>query len=404
MKSKAIFSLALAAPAAALAQAPQQVVRPPIAQYWMSVETGAGMSMPGMGGLGSMMSGMMGGGQQSGRKMYLQLGSQQANPSPSAEHAIPAGLDMGPALPLVTPARPKPEPRAREDGMPENYEPKGRMLIYWGCGEAVRAGQPLIIDFAKMSAGQAPRMTSRRVSIPNPPRGKTYGEWPNEKDGKAVPASASLRGDHLVKGNYSPEIRFALGEAHDFMEPVALTSSGTTVRWKAIPHATGYFATLFGSAQQDEVVMWSSSEVQEMGGMLMSYVPPGEVARLVREKVVLAPSVTECIVPAEVAKKAGGAPYFNFIAYGPEANFVHPPRPSDPKVPWQQEWTAKARFKSTGALMLGDAAGGRDSAAQRDAAPPASQGEASQSTQREAPAAPDPVQEGIKALRGIFGR
>ena len=35
-------------PAAALAQSEKQVVKPPIAQYWMSVETAAGMSMPGM--------------------------------------------------------------------------------------------------------------------------------------------------------------------------------------------------------------------------------------------------------------------------------------------------------------------------------------------------------------------
>jgi hypothetical protein len=25
------------------------------------------------------------------------------------------------------------------------------MLIYWGCGEAVRAGQPVIINFASMN-------------------------------------------------------------------------------------------------------------------------------------------------------------------------------------------------------------------------------------------------------------
>mgnify|MGYP006211387675 CR=1 FL=1 len=60
------------------------------------------------------------------------------------------------------------------------------------------------------------------------------------------------------------------------------------------------------------------------------------------------------------------------------------------------------RFKSTGALLLGEA-GERGRAAQQEREP-APQGEASQSTQREAPAAPDPVQEGIKALRGIFGR
>jgi hypothetical protein len=70
-----------AAPALALAQ--QQVVKPPIAQYWMSVETAAGMSMPGMGAMGSMMAGAMGAQAQSGKRIVLQLGSQPPSPSSS---------------------------------------------------------------------------------------------------------------------------------------------------------------------------------------------------------------------------------------------------------------------------------------------------------------------------------
>lgn len=168
------------------------------------------------------------------------------------------------------------------------------------------------------------------------------------------------------------------------------------MRWNRLPTATGYFATVFGAEERDEVVFWSSSEVQEMGGMLMDYVPPPDVARLVREKVVLAPSVTECTVPAEVVKKAGGSPFFGFIAYGPEANFAQPPRPGDPKQPWEPLWTAKVRFKSTASLVLGEA-----SRAER-----ASRPQAEPKAEREAPpaAAPDPVQEGIRTLRGIFGR
>src|SRR5690349_22577376 len=109
-----------------LAYGQQQVVRPPIAQYWMSVETAAGMSMPGMGGMGGVLGSVMGGGQASGgRRMHLQLGSQQsASGTPRAEHAIPAGLNMGASLPLITPQRIKPE-RA-ESGMPGQMEkPKG---------------------------------------------------------------------------------------------------------------------------------------------------------------------------------------------------------------------------------------------------------------------------------------
>jgi hypothetical protein len=141
-----------------------------------------------------------------------------------------------------------------------------------------------------------------------------------------------------------------------------------------------------------------------MGGMLMDYVPPSEVARLVREKVVLPASTTECAVPAEVVKRSGGTPFLNFIAYGPEANFAQPPRPQDPKQAWEPLWTAKVRFKSTASTLLGDAggAGGRRPARAEQA--PAEAGEAQTAEPAQKPAAPDPVKEGVNILRGIFGR
>ncbi len=393
-----IAFIVAAAPALALAQ--QQVVKAPIAQYWMSVETAAGMSMPGMGAMGSMMGGAMGAQAQSGRRIVLQLGSQQAaSGEPRAAHDIPTVMNMGPQLPLRTPRR---EPAGRpERDLPEGVEkPKGRMLLYWGCGESVRPGQPVVIDFARLAEGQAPAgMTSRRIAGQAGPafgRNRSYGDWPNPEDAKTVPANSSLRGDHAIRGNYSPEIRFALGERQDFMERVELAASGNTLRWKALPTATGYFATLFG-AEGSDVVFWSSSEAQEMGGALMDYVPPAEVARLVRERVVLAPATTECVVPGEVVKKTG-TPFLNFIAYGEEANFAQPPRPQDPKVAWEPQWTVKVRFKSTASLLLGEGGGEREQRAQPQSEPQSPQ------QQQSKPAAAPGVKEGVELLRGIFGR
>ena len=411
---KAAVAAVLALPAFALAQ--QQVVKPPVANYWVNVETAAGMSMPGMGGMGGFMSGMMGGQGQSGRKIVLQLGSQRPADAPRADHFIPAGMSMGQSLPLLTPRQAPREPVERD--MPQGMEqPKGRMLIYWGCGENARAGQPVIIDFARVSQGQTPpNMVSHRVSVPSgpsPSRAKTYGDWPNQQDSKAVPGGASLKGDHQIKGNYSPEIQFALGEGQDFMDRVELATTArgagaVNVSWNAVGYATGYFAMVFGSDGTD-TIMWSSSEVQEMGGMLMNYIPPAEVARLVREKIVLAPSVTECTVPAEVVKRAGGTPFFNFIAYGPEANFAQPPRPQDPKQAWEPLWAVKVRFKSTASTMLGDASGGGGRRPARTQAPsqsPAGEagGEQTAEPAQKPAAGPDPVKEGVNILRGIFGR
>jgi len=47
------------------------------------------------------------------------------------------------------------------------------------------------------------------------------------------------------------------------------------VKWKPIPTATGYFATAMGQGEdRNDMVTWSSSEVQEMGHALMDYIPP----------------------------------------------------------------------------------------------------------------------------------
>jgi hypothetical protein len=396
---------ALAAPASAQAQQ----VKPPIAVYWMSVETNAGMGMampPGMGGL--MPSSMQG-----GKRLKLDLGSTQtASGAPRADHAIPSTLAMGQSLPLLTPQSERAQaPTERET--PGTFEqPKGRMLIYWGCGESVRSGQPVVIDFAKLGSAEGARaMRSRNVNRPTGPaagRSRTYGEWPNRENSTAVPQSASLVGDHSVAGTYTPPIKFSVDGQHDFMAPVAFdpvrkTSAGAfQVKWQSIPAAIGYFATAFGQGEtQADMVMWSSSEVQEMGHALMDYLPPAEVQRLIKERVVMTPQTTECAVPAGVFKGEGAM--LNFIAYGDELNVVHPPRPKDPKQVWAQEYAVKVRLKSTGMTMLAEGdTGGRARASGRP--DPA----ARQAEERGAPASVipggTPVEQGINVLRGIFGR
>jgi len=155
-----------------------------------------------------------------------------------------------------------------------------------------------------------------------------------------------------------PEIPFRVGPLDDFMaavafDPVRRTARGAfDVSWRVVPAATGYFATAVGQgANQNDVVMWSSSEVQEMGQVLMDYIAPAEVARLIREKIVMPPQTTRCMVPAGIFRGEGAM--LNFIAYGDEQNLVYPPRPQDPNVVWEQVWALKFRFKSTAMTMLG---------------------------------------------------
>ncbi|MFN9926723.1 MAG: hypothetical protein ACK53I_07270, partial [Phenylobacterium sp.] len=124
-------------PAAPAAQ-PVQRVTPPIAVSWMSAQTQTGFGMPSMGGgggpdIGAMMRGMMGGGGPV-KSLMLQLGSSQTNPAPQAEHLPPAALGAGASLPLWTPERAPPEPREPNQIPPDFEKPRGKLLIFWGCG------------------------------------------------------------------------------------------------------------------------------------------------------------------------------------------------------------------------------------------------------------------------------
>jgi hypothetical protein len=92
-------------------------------------------------------------------------------------------------------------------------------------------------DFAKLAAGQVPKFPMVRIANVRGPsfgRSRTYGDWPNIETRTTVPANASLRGEHLVRGNYSPDIRFSVGERTDFMEAPAFQpltrTAGASVR------------------------------------------------------------------------------------------------------------------------------------------------------------------------------
>ncbi|MCH8616686.1 hypothetical protein LZ016_11320 [Sphingomonas sp. SM33] len=348
--------------AAAPASAP-----PPIASYWMDVSTagglGAGMTPGGGRPSMSQIMGMMSGSAPSVmHTLDLRLASKtKPTTAPEANHLIPPGLQMGASLPLITPQVAKPVKETY--GMPQGYEkPKGRMLIYWGCGEHAGAGQPTVIDFSKLAAGQVPpgmaamANAARMANVPHTAPG--FGEWPNNKDNRQVPATGSLLGAHKVEGNYSPPIAFTL--AQDFMPGLNLHQAGSLpsgaarLAWTPAPTATGYALAMFGSNGNGDVLMWSSSKSPAMTP-LMDYLPPAEVKRLIGTGHVMPPTTSECVLPAEVVT-ASPAGMIMAIGYGPEANFAEAP-----KAP---KWVAKARFKTTASLMLGmPQMGGMDSGA-----------------------------------------
>ena len=337
--------------------------------YWMSADTQSGlaaMAASGRPSMGSILGGR-GGRASHVRTLTLQLGSpRRATGAPQAEHIPPAGLQAGQSLPLLTPQS---APRSVAPAQPwgQSERPRGRMLIYWGCGEKARPGQPAVIDFAAMAAGKMPaafaNLALKPMVPPSAATSATYGEWPNERTQTRVPAGGSLLGEHVVRGNYSPEIRFALGAGQDFLAPVTLASNSAgpsgsiPLAWRPVPGARAWFGSVMGSAQNGDFIIWTSSETQA-AMMAFDYVADSDLARLVQSRVLMPATADRCTIPAEVARAAPQS-MLSLIAFGGESNFSQP-RPAGAARAWRPEWTVKLRTKSTHMGMLGMSMPGLD--------------------------------------------
>ena len=135
---------------------------------------------------------------------------------------------------------------------------------------------------------------------------------------------------------------------HDFMAPVKFTSvkgeltESISFAWKDIPTAIGYFATAMGHNEKTgETIIWSSSELPDPGFGLMDYLPSADVRKFIKEKVVMDPGTTSCSIPKGIFRDAGGG-MIQFIAYGEDMYASYPPKPKDPKAPWNLIWSVKA--------------------------------------------------------------
>ena len=84
----------------------------------------------------------------------------------------------------------------------------------------------------------------------------------------------------------------------------------------------------------------------------------------------MSPSTTDCVIPKQVLEAAGGQIFMSSLnAFGSELNVVHPPRPSDVRVEWKQEYAVKVRTRSTTSIlpmMAGAGSSDRDDRPSRD--------------------------------------
>ena len=318
--------------------------------------------------LGSMMGNYFGGSKHGvvpGKWLDLALYTRQKPAGTEGTHAIPPGQRMGASLPLLPVPKPEPGGTASET-TPESVErqkPKGRLLLYWGCSETVRGGQPRILDMATAGPMDFAKFFVGRYA---PERGATRQPgraiWPNDRDRQRVPKDSSLAGEHAVSGEgVPPSLRFAIGETQDFMERMNLAAPGDTkgaitASWNAVPTARAYFLSAIGG-NGDDMILWSSSDLPEAGLGLVDYLANSQIDQWVKERVLLPAPTQQCAVPAGIFGNAGGA-MLRGIAYGNELNLLHPPRPADPRLlaAWDPEWSLRVRVKSTSMTMLGQEA------------------------------------------------
>lgn len=367
------------------AAAQSQPTTGPVATYWMTAQTSSGM--PGMSGMNrggagyNPMAMMSGGGVH--KALTLQLQSSRTTASPHAEHLPPASLGVGPSLPLLTPDAPERGPDY-DRSAPQDYGGSVRMLIYHGCGEATGAGQPLVIELSRTSASQFGALANNiRLSSPTPPSpgaGRTYGDWPNSRESQTIPPNGSLVGEHRVQGDYTPDIAFSLNGDQDFLAPLQLTGVGPNdasgLGWRSVPNARGYFALTMGANEAGDVIIWSSSDVAIAPGMVPDFLSPGDLDRLIAQKVVMPATTTRCPIPAAVLAASPQA-MLRVIAFGGEADFTYPPRPANRREPWNIEHVVKVRYGSTATTMLGmdmsdmDMGDAADGARAQDRNPPA---------------------------------
>ncbi len=380
----ALAAAAFAVHAATPAPAKKQVVTGPVAVYWMNTTTSTGMSnmMNGAGGkpsMSSIMGAMTGGGNNVTHGMTMELGSNQAAASePAGDHLPPAALNAGDDLPLYyKPVKAGPvEQSEPTPDQPRDYQPpKGKILIFWGCGEHAPKTQPVVIDLSTLTDPAARAATMKKmmpltntialdpVHPPRPDAWKNYGEWPNVKSKKGIGSGASLVGAHTIKANYAPQIDFTLAANQDFLPPINVTnneksaSGAVPLAWSPVNGSKGFVVTAVGGGQ-DVVVMWTSAQVQTAWmGMAPDYLTANDVSKLLANKSLLPGDTTTCTVPAEVTGAAQGLIY-GITAYGGETNIAYPPRPADVNTPWNIQWETKVRYRSTTGGLLGQNMGG----------------------------------------------
>ncbi len=397
---------------------------PPHAEAWIDIAT-HNSDVPGMatlsgfssGGISGGLSSLFGGSKSNGNifgntRLAMAPGkwldvSVRARGNPSLSEAtmtVPSGMNLSKPLLLNIPPPEKYDPPVREgEAIPPKYErTKGKMSLYWGCGDTIRAGQPRVLDAATATLADLERFfgTIRNSTTMGARSEAGYPSWPNKDDDRKVPESASMAGEHSFTGSGLPDsFKLTLGTNQEFMSPFNINkrpiNGSTELSWQSVEGARGYFISAVGmggnkSSGKDEldIVIWTSSQVPELGFALPDYQTNGSVDKWITERAVLSASTTNCTIPkgifGENSSGGGAGGFVRAVAYGNEAFFSYPPSIAGAKVQEPLQWRVKTRNKSTFMTTLGMDGTGDTGTRKRE----------------EKPETPS----GVDILKGIFGR
>lgn len=403
MQRRHLLCIALTTALAALPAASQKAKNPPTNLY-IDVLTHNMAGMPDMGGMMGGLGGFMArrmGGADSGKPtyptaraggmtgQYLDMAlHNELKPGIEAQDLIPGGLNLGKSLTLIPIDPSTPTKGSTPPGKIPDVEVK--ISEYWGCGAAVRSGQPKVATF-KIKGGdktidpknpmagmqgvdfQSTGSLSKGQYVPDRDIDLKPGwvYWPNRKFGKQVPSGARLAGEHKITGDGIPaSMQFQVEQGADFMPKLMLRSQGEPtaavgLSWPSVDRARAYFITGMHMQVLGEnsyaMTVWSSAEVPGAGQELHAYLSGSYIDKWLKQKILLPSTATSCTVPKGIFAGASNVQgqqatmpgMLMMTAYGPESWITYPPKPADPKQPWNPEWSVRFRAKSTATAMLG---------------------------------------------------